>query len=110
MVGHLAMGVQTQKVMGDIKHYVLNDQETGRNTLDAVLNTRAMQETDLLAFNIAIHLADPAGVMCSYNRVNGDYACENDYTLNTVLKGQWGFKGFVLSDWEGHPLHRERPR
>jgi len=101
MVGHLAMGVQSQKVMGDIKHYVLNDQETGRNTLDAILNTRAMQETDLLAFNIAIHLADPAGVMCSYNRVNGDYACENDYTLNTVLKGQWGFKGFVLSDWEG---------
>ena len=101
MVGHLAMGVQTQKVMGDIKHYVLNDQETGRNTLNAVLNTRALQETDLLAFNIAIHLADPAGVMCSYNRVNGDFACENDYTLNTVLKGQWGFKGFVLSDWEG---------
>jgi beta-glucosidase len=101
MVGHLAMGVQSQKVMGDIKHYVLNDQETGRNTLDAVLNTRALQETDLLAFNIAIHLADPAGVMCSYNRVNGDFACENDYTLNTVLKGQWGFKGFVLSDWEG---------
>jgi beta-glucosidase len=101
MVGHLAMGVQSQKVMGDIKHYVLNDQETGRNTLNAVLNTRALQETDLLAFNIAIHLADPAGVMCSYNKVNGDYACENDYTLNTVLKGQWGFKGFVLSDWEG---------
>jgi beta-glucosidase len=101
MVGHLAMGVQSQTVMGDIKHYVLNDQETGRNTLNAVLNTRALQETDLLAFNIAIHLADPAGVMCSYNRVNGDFACENDYTLNTVLKGQWGFKGFVLSDWEG---------
>ncbi len=101
MVGHLAMGVQSQKVMGDIKHYVLNDQETGRNTLNAVLNIRALQETDLLAFNIAIHLADPAGVMCSYNKVNGDYACENDYTLNTVLKGQWGFKGFVLSDWEG---------
>lgn len=101
MVGHLAMGVQSEKVMGDIKHYVLNDQETGRNTLDAVLNTRALQETDLLGFNIATHLADPAGVMCSYNRVNSDFACENDYTLNKVLKGQWGFKGFVLSDWEG---------
>jgi beta-glucosidase len=101
MVGELAMGVQANQVMGDIKHYVLNDQETGRNTLDAVLNKRAMQETDLLAFQIAIGMAKPAGVMCSYNRVNGDYACENDYTLNEVLKKDWGFKGFVLSDWGG---------
>jgi beta-glucosidase len=87
--------------MGDIKHYVLNDQETGRNTLDAVLNRRALQETDLLAFQIAIGMAKPAGVMCSYNKVNGDYACENDYTLNEALKKDWGFKGFVLSDWDG---------
>jgi beta-glucosidase len=101
MVGHLAMGVQSQQVMGDIKHYVLNDQETGRNTLNAVLDKRALQESDLLAFNIAIKLANPAGVMCSYNRVNGDFACENDYTLNKVLKQDWGFKGFVLSDWDG---------
>ena len=101
MVGELAMGVQSNQIMGDIKHYVLNDQETGRNTLNAVLNRRAMQETDLLAFQIAIGMAKPAGVMCSYNRVNGDFACENDYTLNEVLKKDWGFKGFVLSDWSG---------
>jgi beta-glucosidase len=101
MVGELAMGVQSNQIMGDIKHFVLNDQETGRNTLDAVLNRKAMQETDLLAFQIAIGMAKPAGVMCSYNRVNGDYACENDYTLNQVLKKDWGFKGFVLSDWDG---------
>jgi beta-glucosidase len=101
MVGELAMGVQSNQVMGDIKHYVLNDQETGRNSLDAVLDRRAMQETDLLAFQIAIGMAKPAGVMCSYNRVNGDFACENDYTLNEVLKKDWGFKGFVLSDWDG---------
>ena len=100
MVGNLAMGVQSNQVMGDIKHYVLNDQETGRNTLNAILNKRAMQETDLLSFQIAIKLAKPAGVMCSYNRVNGDYACENDYTLG-VLKKDWGFQGWVLSDWEG---------
>lgn len=100
MVGELAMGVQSNDVMGDIKHYVLNDQETGRNTLNAVLNKRAMQETDLLAFQIAIGMAKPAGVMCSYNRVNGDFACENKYTLTDVLKDEWGFKGFVLSDWE----------
>jgi beta-glucosidase len=101
MVGHLAMGVQSNHVMGDIKHFVLNDQETGRNSLDAVLDRRALRETDLLAFQIAIGLAKPAGVMCSYNKVNGDYACENDYTLNRVLKHDWGFRGWVLSDWDG---------
>jgi beta-glucosidase len=101
MVGQLASGVQDNKIMGDIKHYALNDQETGRNSLNAELNVRAMQETDLLAFKIAIAAAHPAGVMCSYNRVNGDYACENEYLLTEVLKHDWGFKGFVLSDWEG---------
>jgi beta-glucosidase len=101
MVGQLARGLQSNHIMGDIKHYVLNDQETGRNTLNAVLDLRALHETDLLAFQIAIGLSHPAGVMCSYNRVNGDYACENDYTLNQVLKQEWGFKGFVLSDWGG---------
>ena len=101
MVGKIAIGVQSNHIMGDIKHYVLNDQETGRNTLDALLDPRSMRETDLLAFQIAITMAHPAGVMCSYNHVNGDYACENDYTLNQVLKRDWGFKGFVLSDWGG---------
>jgi beta-glucosidase len=101
MVGELASGVQDNHIMGDIKHYVLNDQETGRNTLNAELDVRSMQETDLLGFKIAIALAKPAGVMCSYNKVNGDYACENNYTLNDVLKRDWGFKGFVLSDWSG---------
>jgi beta-glucosidase len=101
MVGQLARGVQSNHIMGDIKHYVLNDQETGRNTYNGQLNERDMRETDLLAFQIAINLAKPAGVMCSYNRVNGDYACENDFTLNQVLKRDWNFKGFVLSDWGG---------
>ena len=101
MVGQLARGVQSNRIMGDIKHYVMNDQETGRNSLYAKLDERAMRETDLLAFQIAIGMAKPAGVMCAYNRVNEDYACENEFTLNKVLKGEWGFKGFVLSDWEG---------
>jgi len=101
MVGQLARGVQSNHIMGDIKHYVLNDQETGRNTLNAQLDERNMRETDLLAFQIAIGLAKPAGVMCAYNHVNGDYACENGFTLNQVLKHEWNFKGFVLSDWEG---------
>jgi beta-glucosidase len=101
MVGQLARGVQSNHIMGDIKHYALNDQETGRNTLNAILDQRAMRETDLLAFQIAIGLAKPAGVMCAYNHINGDYACENDFTLNQVLKHDWDFKGFVLSDWGG---------
>jgi len=100
IVGQLAMGVQSQHVMGDIKHYALNDQETGRNSVNVVMDKRTMRETDLLAFEIAIKMAQPAGVMCSYNKVNGDWACENDYLLNQVLKKDWGFKGWVLSDWE----------
>ena len=101
LVGQLAMGVQSQHVMGDIKHYALNDQETGRSVVDVHMDKRTMRETDLLAFEISIKMAQPAGVMCSYNLVNGDHACENDYLLNEVLKKDWGFKGFVLSDWEG---------
>jgi beta-glucosidase len=101
IVGNLAKGVQSQQVMGDIKHYAVNDQETGRNILNVVLDKRSLRESDLLAFQIAIGIADPAGVMCSYNKVNGDYACENDYLLNEVLKKDFAFKGWVLSDWEG---------
>jgi beta-glucosidase len=101
MVGELVRGLQSNHIMGDLKHYALNDQETDRDILNAVLNPRALRETDLLAFQIAIGIAQPAGVMCSYNRVNGDYACENDYLLNQTLKHDFGFKGWVLSDWGG---------
>jgi beta-glucosidase len=101
IVGNLAKGVQSQQVMGDIKHYAMNDQETGRGILNATLDKRALRESDLLAFQIAIGIAQPAGVMCAYNKLNGDYSCENDYLLNQVLKKDLGFKGFVLSDWDG---------
>ncbi|HEY5055872.1 MAG TPA: glycoside hydrolase family 3 C-terminal domain-containing protein, partial [Acidobacteriaceae bacterium] len=101
MIGQLARGVQSNQIMGDIKHYAINDQETGRNTLNALIDERTARETDLLAFQIAIGIAHPAGVMCSYNRVNGDFSCENDFLLNQVLKRDWQFDGFVLSDWGG---------
>ncbi len=101
IVGQLMKGLQAQQVMGDIKHYAINDQETGRNILNVILDKRAMRETDLLAFQIALKISQAAGVMCSYNKVNGDYACENDYLLNQVLKKEWGFQGWVLSDWGG---------
>jgi len=100
IVGMLAKGVQSQQVMGDIKHYAINDQETGRNTLNVIMDKRALRESDLLAFEIAIGIAEPAGVMCSYNRAYGDFACESDYLLNQVLKKDFAFKGFVLSDWD----------
>jgi beta-glucosidase len=100
IVGNLAKGVQSQHVMGDIKHYAMNDQETGRNTLNVLMDKRALRESDLLAFQIAIGISEPAGVMCSYNKVYGDYACENDYLLNQVLKKDFAFKGWVLSDWD----------
>jgi beta-glucosidase len=98
-VAQLVKGLQSQKVIGDIKHYALNDQETGRNIGDVKMSRRIMRETDLLAFEIAILESQPGMVMCSYNKVNGDWACENDYLLNQLLKKTWGFKGVVMSDW-----------
>ena len=101
IVGNLMKCEQAQHVVGDIKHYAMNDQETGRNFVNAIISKRGMQESDLLAFHIAISIANPGAVMCGYNRVNGDYNCENSYLLHDVLKKQWGFKGFVDSDWGG---------
>ena len=101
MTGTLEKGVLSEHVMTDIKHYALNDQETGRNVVNVLLDKKAMHESALLAFEIAIAIADPSGVMCSYNLVESDYACENDYLLNQVLKKDFAFKGFVLSDWGG---------
>ena len=99
MVGMLEKGVLSERVMNDIKHYALNDQETGRNVVNVLLDKKAMRESDLLAFEISVALADPSGVMCSYNLYAGDHTCENDYLLNQVLKKDFKFKGWVLSDW-----------
>jgi len=101
MVGAVMKGLQAQHVIGDIKHYALNDQESGRNAVNVNIDKRSARESDLLAFEIGLEESDAAAVMCSYNRVNGDYSCENKYLLNEVLKKDWKFKGFVLSDWGG---------
>src|ERR1700751_4348426 len=101
MVGNRIKCEQAQHVIGDIKHYAMNDQESGRNEVDSIIDRLAMRESDLLAFEIGLKVGDPQAVMCSYNAVNGDYACENKYLLTDVLKKDWGFKGFVLSDWGG---------
>ncbi|MDE1156288.1 MAG: glycoside hydrolase family 3 C-terminal domain-containing protein [Acidobacteriaceae bacterium] len=101
LVGNMMKCEQGEHVVGDIKHYAMNDQETGRNIVNVLASKKAMQESDLLAFHIAIDIAKPGAVMCSYNRVNGDFACENEYLLKSVLKQDWHFPGFVLSDWGG---------
>jgi beta-glucosidase len=82
----------------DLKHYAVNDQDAGRIVVNSIISPRAMRESDLLAFKIALHDSDAGAFMCSYNKINGTYACENPYTLG-VLKKDWGFKGFVVSDW-----------
>lgn len=99
MVASVIKGEQAQHVIGDIKHYALNDQESGRNAVNVNIDERAARESDLLAFEIGIENSGVAAVMCSYNRLHGDYACENEYLLNDVLKKDWQFKGFVISDW-----------
>ena len=101
MVGHVMKGLQAQHIIGDIKHYAVNDQESGRNAVNVNIDKRAMMETDLLAFEIGLRESNAAAVMCAYNRVNGQYSCENKYLLTDVLKKDWNFKGFVLSDWQG---------
>jgi beta-glucosidase len=98
-VGHLVRGIQSQKVMANLKHYAVNDQETGRTVANVIADPRTLRETDLLAFEIAHEIAQPAAIMCSYNLLNGDHACESDYLLNEVLKKDFGFRGWVLSDW-----------
>jgi beta-glucosidase len=91
--------VQDQYVLGGIKHFALNDQETGRGTADAQIDERGARESDLLAFEIGVKDSNDQSVMCSYNLVNGTYSCENPHLLNEVLKGDWSFPGFVMSDW-----------
>jgi beta-glucosidase len=77
----------------------MNDQESGRSFVNVKVGKRAMRESDLLGFEIALKGSGAGAVMCSYNLVNGDYACENDYLLNQALKKDFGFQGFVISDW-----------
>lgn len=86
-------------IITDVKHYAVNDQDAGRTTVNAVISKRAMRESDLMAFQIALKDSGAGAVMCSYNRINGTYGCENTYTLTDVLKKDFSFKGFVVSDW-----------
>src|SRR3569833_1482381 len=99
MAGALIDGIQSNRIVSTVKHYAINDQETQRTSLDVTIAAEAMRQSDLLAFEIAMEKGRPGSVMCSYNLINGRWGCENDYLLNKVLKHDWGFKGFVMSDW-----------
>lgn len=99
LVGAQISGIQSQHVISTLKHFAFNDQETGRFHLNVKIEDDVARMSDLLALQIANEKGKPGSVMCAYNRVNGHYACENDYLLNQVLKTDWGFKGFVMSDW-----------
>jgi beta-glucosidase len=99
MAGSMIDGVQSRHIISTIKHFALNAQETDRVVLNARIDEAAMRESDLLAFEIAIERGRPGAVMCAYNQVNGSYCCENDWLLNQVLKTDWRYPFFVMSDW-----------
>ncbi|WP_157219866.1 beta-glucosidase [Flavisphingomonas formosensis] len=99
LAGEAIRGVESAHIVSTVKHFVLNSQETGRHVLDARISETALRESDLLAFQIAIERGRPGSVMCAYNKVNGDYACENEPLLNGVLKRDWHYPGWVMSDW-----------
>ncbi|WP_414075921.1 glycoside hydrolase family 3 N-terminal domain-containing protein, partial [Staphylococcus aureus] len=88
-------------VVSTIKHFALNDQETNRLAMSSDIGERAMRESDLLAFELAIERGHPGSVMCGYNKVNGIYDCSNAHLLNDVLKRDWHYPGWVMTDWGG---------
>ena len=92
-------GVQSQNVGVSLKHFAVNNQEYHRMSSDSVVDERALREIYLAGFETAVRRAKPWTVMCSYNRVNGTYAAENKRLLTEILRDEWGFDGYVVSDW-----------
>jgi beta-glucosidase len=98
VVGYIR-GVQEQGVSACVKHYAANNQETHRDDIDVNMSERALREIYLPGFRAAVQQGGVYSLMGSYNKFRGTYATENPYLMNTILKGEWGFKGLVMSDW-----------
>ncbi|MGF7232180.1 glycoside hydrolase family 3 C-terminal domain-containing protein, partial [Arachidicoccus sp.] len=94
-------GIQSQHVAACVKHFAANNQEVDRNTIDAIVDERALREIYFPAFKAAVQEGNAYVVMSAYNKLNGYWCSENNFLLNTVLKKEWGFKGIVMSDWGG---------
>ena len=95
------IGVQEQGTAVCIKHFAVNNQETNRGSVDAQVDERTLREIYLKPFESAVRYGGAMSVMPAYNKVNGDYCSENEHLLNEILRGEWGFKGFTVSDWGG---------
>jgi beta-glucosidase len=99
LAGETIRAIQDQHVMSTVKHYALNAQETQQSAIGVNISEAAARESDLLAFEIAIDRGNPGAVMCAYNHFNGPFSCSSDFLLDKVLKQDWGYRGFVMSDW-----------
>ncbi|MDR0855034.1 MAG: glycoside hydrolase family 3 C-terminal domain-containing protein [Christensenellaceae bacterium] len=95
----LIRGIQSQGVGACVKHFAFNNQETGRMHISAVVDERAMREIYLASFETAVKKGKPRTMMCAYNKVNGTFCCESSDILTDILRNQWGYEGYVMSDW-----------
>ncbi|MER2025523.1 MAG: glycoside hydrolase family 3 C-terminal domain-containing protein, partial [Eubacteriales bacterium] len=105
MAASYVNGIQSKGVCSCIKHFAVNSQEERRMAMNAVVDERTLREIYLTGFEMAIDEAEPGSVMTAYNRVNGEYANENTHLLKDILRGEWGYNKFVVSDWGGANDH-----